>query len=37
VRRDNAGRWIRDAERECPAEPVALTEEMKALKEKNQR
>ncbi len=32
VRRDNSGRWMRDAERECPGKPVTLTEEMKAVK-----
>jgi hypothetical protein len=37
VRRDNHGYWMRDAERECPGEPVALSEEMKELKGKNQR
>jgi hypothetical protein len=34
VRRDNAGNWIRDPERECPGQPVRLTNEMKAMKAK---
>jgi hypothetical protein len=32
VRRDNAGNWLRDPERECPGKPVALTDEMQAGK-----
>jgi len=34
VRRDNAGNWLKDPERECPGRPVALTDEMKAMKAK---
>lgn len=34
VRRDNAGKWIRDPERECPGKPVTLTDEMKTVKAK---
>jgi hypothetical protein len=34
VRRDNAGRWQKDPERECPGTPVTLTDEMKAVKAK---
>ncbi|RPI26356.1 MAG: DUF2961 domain-containing protein [Chloroflexota bacterium] len=33
VRRDNAGIWLKDPERECPGKPVSLTDEMKAMKE----
>jgi len=33
VRRDNAGQWLKDPERECPGKPVSLTDEMVALKE----
>jgi hypothetical protein len=32
VRRDNAGAWQKDPERECPGSPAALTDEMRALK-----
>ena len=34
VKRDNTGEWLKNPERECPGKPVALTEEMKANKEK---
>jgi hypothetical protein len=34
VRRDNAGHWLQDPERECPGKPVTLTAEMKAAKAK---
>lgn len=33
VRRDNQGKWIRDAEREIPGKTVRLTEDMKSMKE----
>ncbi len=33
VRRDNAGQWLKDPEREVPGKPVALTDDMLALKE----
>jgi hypothetical protein len=33
VRRDNAGNWLKDPERECPGKPLIISEEMKALKE----
>jgi hypothetical protein len=32
VRRDNAGNWLKDPERECPGKPVVLTDEMKDVK-----
>jgi hypothetical protein len=32
VQRDNAGRWLKDAERECPGRPVPLNKEMRAMK-----
>jgi hypothetical protein len=32
VRRDNQGKWLRDAERQCPGEAVSLNEEMRAMK-----
>jgi hypothetical protein len=32
VRRDNAGNWLRDPDRECPGRPVSLTDEMGAAK-----
>ena len=34
VRRDNAGQWQKDPERECPGKPVKLTNEMKDVKTK---
>jgi hypothetical protein len=34
VRRDNAGQWQNDPERECPGKPVRLTDEMKDVKTK---
>ena len=34
VRRDNAGRWLKDSEREYPGKPVLLNEEMQAMKAK---
>jgi hypothetical protein len=34
VRRDNAGQWQKDPERECPGKPVTWTDEMKAVKSK---
>jgi hypothetical protein len=34
VRRDNAGNWLKDSEREIPGKPVTPTEEMLALKAK---
>lgn len=34
VRRDNSGKWLKDAEREYPGKPVEMTEDMKAAKEK---
>jgi hypothetical protein len=34
VRRDNAGTWLKDPERECPGKPVTLTNEMKDVKTK---
>ncbi len=34
VRRDNQGRWLKDPERECPGKPVALNDEMRAMKAK---
>ena len=34
VRRDNAGAWITDPQRQVPGRPVDLTEEMQAAKEK---
>jgi hypothetical protein len=33
VRRDNAGKWIRNPENEIPGRPVDLTDEMHALKD----
>jgi hypothetical protein len=33
VRRDNAGQWLKDPERECPGKPVELNDEMRAMKE----
>jgi hypothetical protein len=32
VRRDHAGVWMKDPERECYGKPVALTEEMQAMR-----
>jgi hypothetical protein len=34
VRRDNAGKWLKDPERECPGKPIGLTDEMKGVKTK---
>ena len=34
VRRDNAGQWQKDPERECPGKQVKLTDEMKDVKTK---
>jgi hypothetical protein len=34
VRRDNAGQWQKDSDRECPGKPVTLTDEMKTVKTK---
>lgn len=34
VRRDNAGNWIKDPERECPGKALTVTEEMKAARAK---
>jgi len=34
VRRDNAGRWLKDSEREYPGKPLPLNEEMRAMKAK---
>jgi hypothetical protein len=34
IRRDNNGQWLKDSERECPANQVTLTEEMLELKAK---
>ena len=34
VRRDNAGNWIKDPERECPGKALTLTEEMQTAKAK---
>jgi hypothetical protein len=33
VRRDNAGRWMKDQERECPGETVELNDEMQTMKD----
>jgi hypothetical protein len=33
VRRDNAGQWLKDPERECPGKAIALNDEMRALKQ----
>ena len=32
VRRDNAGQWLKDSERECPGKPVTITGEMEEMK-----
>jgi hypothetical protein len=37
VRRDRAGVWLKDAQREIPGKPVVVTEEMLALKAKAAR
>ena len=34
VRRDNAGQWQKDPERECPGKQVTLTGEMREVKAK---
>jgi hypothetical protein len=34
VRRDTAGQWIKDTDRECPGSPVAMTPEMEEAKKK---
>ena len=34
VRKDNAGKWLREPEHECPGKPVTLTDEMKTVKAK---
>jgi len=34
IERDNSGKWLKDARRECPGIPVTMTDEMKAVKEK---
>ncbi len=34
VRRDNAGQWQKDPQRECPGYSVTMTDEMKAVKAK---